>query len=210
MRIHFTNTSRPKAVAAALRKELAMQGVKLSLRRSLEVVAKLFGYRDWNQLCSLAGSEPPSLSDLDVDDATRSSRRTYQAAVLVRGLGISMALAHQLVERIGPSRYGTPTDTTRISWIVDAVIDGSLRNRMERAVLGIVAVGRPGFHRIDDYLTGFFYENPAARDGLVEHVLANVWVNAFRGPRPNEHQACSADPVAEGAGLSSNFLHISY
>lgn len=97
-----------------------------------------------------------------------------------------MALAHQLVERIGPSRYGTPTETTRISWIVDAVIDGSLRNRMERAILGIVAVGRPGFHRIDDYLTGVFYDNPAARDGLVEHVLANVWVNAFRGPRPNE------------------------
>jgi len=96
-----------------------------------------------------------------------------------------MALAHQLVERIGPSRYGTPTETTRISWIVDAVIDGSLRNRMERAILGIVAVGRPGFHRIDDYLTGVFYDNPAARDGLVEHVLANVWVNAFRGPRPN-------------------------
>lgn len=185
MRILFSNTSRPKAVAASLRGELAVVGVTLPLRRSLEVVAKLFGYRDWNQLCTLAGREPPSPSDLDVDEASVSERRKYQAAALVRELRISPQLASALVGKIGPSRYGRPITTIEgMKWIVDGVLDGSLRDRLDKAARGIAAVGRPGFHRIYEFDSGFFYEVPNKSDGTVEHVCINGGVIAWRGIRP--------------------------
>jgi hypothetical protein len=77
MRIHFTNTNRPKLVARALQKALAARGRPTKLMQCQEITAQLFGYPCWSDLLKLHAARAPSLDDADVPSQQRVRRQHY-------------------------------------------------------------------------------------------------------------------------------------
>lgn len=186
MRIFFANKSRPKSIASKLRETLARIGISLPLRQSLEVVARIYGYRDWNQLCAMAGTSPQSPSDFELPPEEVAERRRYQIHALAAAMQIGATEASAIIDVIKPTCSGTKqhaSTSASSEWLLRTIRTGNLGRAMERAALGIAAVGRVHFHRMFDLDAGFFYRDPSHKDGLAEHVILHSGGGiAFRAP----------------------------
>lgn len=140
MRIHFASAERPKSVARKLRKLLKERGEPITQHRSLEIVASLYGYRDWQELSSSIGSHAASPEDHAVLPEIASARRKAQVAALVRH-GIGQRDAVTFLDGLG--KPAAPLQGHRhATRILDSMI--------ERAVaMGVVAIEIES--RRDDY-----------------------------------------------------------
>ena len=68
-------------------------------------------------------------------------------------------------------------------WLLRAIRTGDLGHALERAALGIAAVGRVHFHRMYEFDAGFFYRDPSRTDGLAEHIVLHRGGGlSFRAP----------------------------
>jgi hypothetical protein len=186
MRILFANTSRPKSIASKLREALARMGIRVPLRRSLEVAARIYGYRDWNQLCTTVGTAAPSPSDLQLPPEDVAERRQYQVRALAEALQIGIPATTAIIDDIKPTCSRIPERPSvpgNSEWLLQAIRTGDLNRALERAALGIASVGQVHFHRMFSFDAGFFYRHPLQTDGLAEHVILHSGGGlAFRAP----------------------------
>lgn len=142
MRYHITSPARPKAVARDLKTELAECGHPRSYTACLDLVSRMYGYRNWRECEALIGSVPASPEDqaLDVEDAT--ARLEQHARVLVEA-GIPADLARRILWRIRPTAR-----TKRIEVAPDHLIAGliqtpeGVRQALHQAAIYLARIGR--------------------------------------------------------------------
>ncbi|MGY3582320.1 hypothetical protein ACVIGB_000756 [Bradyrhizobium sp. USDA 4341] len=109
MRIHFTNTIRPKLVARALQKAFAARGRPTKLMQCQEITAQLFGYPCWSDLLKLHASRAPSLDDADAP-SQKSFRRQHYWEVLQKHVTDANAIGDILDEIKPTDRTSTTPD----------------------------------------------------------------------------------------------------
>jgi Glyoxalase superfamily protein len=110
MRFHFSTTDRAKALAKQLRRALGEEAKDASLGTAQALVARMFGYRDWQELVQVTGTQPPSPDDDECDAETIVNRRRQYVASLSAG-GLAQSVAERIIDRLHPScvrRGGSP------------------------------------------------------------------------------------------------------
>lgn len=90
MRIHFSNTTRPKLVARALRKALTARGRPAKIMECQEITANLFGYPSWSDLIKLHANRAPSLDDAEAPSQRNLRRQEYLLVLQKRGIDPEM------------------------------------------------------------------------------------------------------------------------
>ncbi|MEZ0169514.1 hypothetical protein [Microvirga sp. TS319] len=111
MRFNVVSTNRPKGDAKRLKRYLQAYGCDLRLATCQDLVAKMLGYRDYNELHHLAGSLPATDGDAQVDDQTRVMRRAHHIDTLVAA-GIDLSLAADAIGEIRPTSFGPRCDVS--------------------------------------------------------------------------------------------------
>jgi hypothetical protein len=107
MRLHFENTTRPRLVAKALRKALAKLDRPRQLAECQEIVARMFGYRRWDELDKLHGTGPVSADDPQAP--TEAAARRLQYGDVLRQAGIPVERIGAILDAVRPSdRSATP------------------------------------------------------------------------------------------------------
>jgi hypothetical protein len=78
-----------KAMAQTLREALNAKSVSITHSESLELVAKILGFQDWNVLAARIQSDGPPSRRADLDDTNKAERQEIQvdAAILDRYVG---------------------------------------------------------------------------------------------------------------------------
>jgi hypothetical protein len=114
MRIHFTNTARPKLVARALHKAFASRGRPTKLMQCQEITAQLFGYPSWSDLLKLHAKRPPSLDDAEAP-SQRGLRRQHYWQVLQKFVTDTDAIG-VILDEIKPTdrTSGTPNHLPKV------------------------------------------------------------------------------------------------
>ena len=122
MRHHFSNDSRPKSVAKALRHEMKRHGFSLSHSTSLLLAAELYGYRNWSDLVANLSKHRQSPDDREAGAATAQNRFDHHVEVLSRH-GIDRVTARDIVLKIGPTSAGVHQSLGREElWVDDASV----------------------------------------------------------------------------------------
>lgn len=102
MRFDMTSSDRPKQIAKRLRAALDREGLPLSLAAALKITARLYGYRDWQDLASTVDTNGRSLDDSECTLAEVEARRHHQVAVLVSA-GVTAGSAERLITDLHPT-----------------------------------------------------------------------------------------------------------
>lgn len=185
MRIHFASAERPKSVARKLRKLFKERGEPISQHRSLEIVASLYGYRDWQELSASIGSHAPSPDDHVALPEVVAARREAQIEALARH-GLNRRDAAAFLERLATASVAPG------HLHPDRILDSLLERASMSGVSGIDIESRRG-----DYVVRFVTASGdvVARSGSSEEcagLLRMVEERAFETHResilPPEHR----------------------
>ncbi len=115
MRFHVRSTDLPKAMSKRLKRRLPEMGYEIRKCAADQLLARMYGYRNWNDLLGNIGARRPDLYDQLVDPRTVAARRAHHIAVLVDwgckpddaavlvDWGCKPDDAARLVEEIGPT-----------------------------------------------------------------------------------------------------------
>ncbi len=102
MRIQFATQDRPKNLARSLRHEMAELGRKITHGDALNLTSLIYGYQDWQQLCSSTGTAPASDDDDFCQPSIVASRYRHQLDIL-EAAGLPPAQAARILERTHPT-----------------------------------------------------------------------------------------------------------
>lgn len=127
MRIHFASAERPKSVARKLRKIMKERGEPIAQHRSLDIVASLYGYRDWQELSASVGKRPASHDDPDVMPEIVAARRAQQVEAL-RGNGFPDDLADRLATLLGATGSSVSASEIAPPHILDSLLHRAFRS----------------------------------------------------------------------------------
>lgn len=128
MRIHFASAERPKSVARKLRKVMKERGEPIAQHRSLDIVASLYGYQDWQELSFSVGKRPASLDDSDVIPEIASARRAQQTEALRRH-GFPADLTDRLVSILAATGTSSPVVGAPTTHVLDSLLHRAFRSR---------------------------------------------------------------------------------
>ncbi len=92
----------PKRVARVLKDEFERFDIVFSLSKCRNIVAELYGEKNWKQLESGMGQRPPSPLDHESDDSVVAARRSHQSMVL-QGYGIPRDAVQAVLDRTRPT-----------------------------------------------------------------------------------------------------------
>jgi hypothetical protein len=101
-RFHCDSPERPKKKGKLLKKELYAHGHDIPLSKCQELVAKMYGFRNFNDLYDQVGLFGRSLGDEDVDQATFDQRFWRQVDKLM-DIGVSPDDAEEIIDRVRPT-----------------------------------------------------------------------------------------------------------
>ena len=104
MRYVLLSTKRVLHQSRLLKKELRNRGCDVKLSHCHEIMAKMLGYRNYQELFAVTGSRPPSPGDSEVSPQERQARRGQHVQVLLDH-GVSEADAVAIVEFLKPTDY---------------------------------------------------------------------------------------------------------
>lgn len=110
MRIIFLSDERVKRCAKTLKKISGDYDLDIRLTEAQNVMAMVFGYRNYQHLRSMLGASPPSLMDGNIDPEEAVRRRDFQVASLAAALEIGTDIASKIIEEIGPTAGGRRVD----------------------------------------------------------------------------------------------------
>jgi hypothetical protein len=97
------NPGRAKRKGKLLKKELTMAGYKVGLSRCYDLIARMYGFRDWHDLVgSMGGDVIPSPDDEAVDEDLFTRRFWYQVEKLT-DIGVSQTDAENVIDRVRPT-----------------------------------------------------------------------------------------------------------
>ena len=102
MRIQFATQDRPKNLAKSLRHEMAELGRKITHGEALKLTSLIYGYQDWQQLCSITGTAPASDDDDFCHPSIVASRYRHQLDVL-QSAGLPQSQAAWILEKTHPT-----------------------------------------------------------------------------------------------------------
>lgn len=122
MRFDMTSSDRPKQIAKRLRAALDREGTSLPLTAALTITARLYGYRDWQDLASTVGTNGQSLDDSECTLAEIQARRRYQVAVLVSA-GLAAGTAERLVTDLHPTSVRAARDAHALAAILADLLE---------------------------------------------------------------------------------------
>lgn len=105
MRFHIMNTNGSKRRAKQLKRFLSSYGYDIRLRSCQELISKMLGPRNWNEMDALAGSLPLSEGDDSVEAEIRVARREHQIGILVAA-GVKPEHAAAAIGEVQPTGYG--------------------------------------------------------------------------------------------------------
>jgi hypothetical protein len=101
-RFFCRNTERPKRKAKVLKKELEQAGFTLGLTKCHGLVARMYGYRDWDEFCRAGRGADASPDDENVDEDVFTGRFWFQVQKLME-IGVSQAVAEDIIDRVRPT-----------------------------------------------------------------------------------------------------------
>lgn len=102
MRFSLSSIERAKRVSKSLKTFFAENNLLISLSRSQALVARIYGYRDWQEMVALVGTAPASLDDAAISQEQRTARFKAHHTILVEE-GIPSDLATGALEAIHPT-----------------------------------------------------------------------------------------------------------
>ena len=102
MRFNLASVSRAEDIARSLKKRLLREGYEVKKPMSQALIARMYGFRNWNDLLAQAGRAEPSPFDHSVAPEVVAARRAQYIAVLI-DWGVAPAHAEQLVDEIRPT-----------------------------------------------------------------------------------------------------------
>lgn len=104
MRIQFNSTAHCGHLAKSLKRELSGHRVDLSLSVCQNAVARMMGYRNWQELRALSlMSNVESASDQELLPIEAAARRAHQANALASEISIPLDQAMAIVDKIRPT-----------------------------------------------------------------------------------------------------------
>jgi len=106
-RFHCESRERPKRKGKHLRKALEASGYGVSLSKCHDVMARMYGFRNLNDLYDHVGIFRRSPGDQDVDQAAFEYRFWYQVDRLIE-IGVSPADAEVIVHSVRPTGGAHP------------------------------------------------------------------------------------------------------
>jgi Glyoxalase superfamily protein len=111
------NDGRPKKKGKHLKMALAAAGYDISLARCYESIARMYGFRNWDELrASMGDGVIPSPNDEKVEEELFSRRFWHQVEKL-KEIGVSQADAEDIIDQV------RPTSATSQAVPADTVID---------------------------------------------------------------------------------------
>jgi hypothetical protein len=142
MRFHVGTTKRALQHAKKLKKLLASYGYDFKLRQCHELIARMLGYANYNELYHSAGSAPLSDGDDYVDEETRNARRNRHIDVLV-AFEVEGNAAAEIVDELRPTAYwrGGPDPQEDQEFVTDFEREWGLRGSTRS---GFVVIERSG------------------------------------------------------------------
>ena len=102
MQFNLASVSRAESIARSLKKKLLREGYEIKKPMSQALMARMFGFPNWNALLALTGRVEPSPFDDAVAPEVVAARRAQHIAVLI-DWGVAPAHAEPLVDEIRPT-----------------------------------------------------------------------------------------------------------
>ncbi|MBY3433507.1 hypothetical protein HFN89_05040 [Rhizobium laguerreae] len=121
----LSDNEMPKRVARLLKDEFERFDIVFSLSKCRNIVAELYGEKNWKQLESGMGQRPPSPLDHESDDTVVAARRSHQSMVL-QGYGIPLDAVQSVLDRTRPTSSRSQRrveDTSRRLTYLDVTAD---------------------------------------------------------------------------------------
>lgn len=133
MRFYFSDTTRPKQVAQLIKVIFPMH----KLSGTQELVAKLYGYRDWHELVSITkeGKHAQSQFDDDLPEGKRLMRSIQQDELVMELMGVDLLTSSMVVNlRLGLTTKTPAPFPNKAEGVPSG--DGILFNILKYEVLG--------------------------------------------------------------------------
>jgi hypothetical protein len=102
LRFHCASLERPKRKGKLLKRTLEERGHILHLTRCYDLIAQMYGYRNYAELREYVGYFGRSLSDEDVDEVTFGRRINFQVNKLLE-IGVAPIEAEEIIELVRPT-----------------------------------------------------------------------------------------------------------
>lgn len=106
MHFYFPTDGRPRGIAKKLKRCAEEKGIGIRLTAAQNAMARVYGYRDWLDLLSTIGAEPPSPWDCNVEHDEVVRRRKFQISQLSTALGVEELLAAEIIDVLRPTENG--------------------------------------------------------------------------------------------------------
>ncbi len=100
--LNLSSLDRGRGLARTLRSELAAAGLVLGPDECMDLVARMHGFRGWDDLVELNDPSAPHPFDRDCDERERERRQTLRERVLVSA-GVGLADARRILEGFRPT-----------------------------------------------------------------------------------------------------------
>ena len=155
MRHVLQSAGRGKRVARQLRNAYATFGHDLAHVASLNLAARLFGYRSWRECSAEIGHAPASEDDSKAGSEIASLRQAHHEQVLIDDGRLDAATCKSLVAAIAPTGPGTGMTPWRKAYVAQMRTAAGVRELLSRVA------GRPSPEALD-----LSVERVQADDGL--------------------------------------------